>query len=68
MGRCFVHQIGIGLNWFPSAAPVFHIKTTYFYGEIENAITPLAIVTGTANSYGVNSDYQGFELTVRRDF
>ena len=63
-----VQHFGIGLNWYPSATPGFHIKTTYYMGELDNAITPLAIVTGTADSYGVDADYDGFEVTLRRDF
>ncbi|MEM9278365.1 MAG: hypothetical protein AAGA76_07305 [Pseudomonadota bacterium] len=61
-------QFGVGLNWFPSAAPGFHIKTTYFTGEIENSassvLAGLAGVTGGA----IDADFDGFEVSVRRDF
>ncbi|MGI9350823.1 MAG: hypothetical protein ACR2O3_04610, partial [Rhizobiaceae bacterium] len=63
-----VQQFGVGLNWYPSATPGFHIKAAYYNGEIDNAITPLAVVTGTASSFGVDADYDGFEITLRRDF
>ena len=61
-------QFAVGLNWFPAAAPGFSIKTTYYNGELDAASTPLAVVTGTANDTNVNADYDGFEITVRRDF
>ncbi|MGI9351147.1 MAG: hypothetical protein ACR2O3_06260, partial [Rhizobiaceae bacterium] len=63
-----VEQFGVGLNWFPSATPGFHIKTTYYTGEIDNGVTPLAIVTGVAGDRLVDVDYDGFEVTLRRDF
>ena len=63
-----IQQFGIGLNWFPAATPGFHIKTTYYTGEIDNGVTPLAIVTGVAGDRLVDVDYDGFEVTLRRDF
>ncbi|MEM9279446.1 MAG: hypothetical protein AAGA76_12795 [Pseudomonadota bacterium] len=63
-----IQHFGIGLNWFPSAAPGFHIKSSFYIGEIENAVTPLSVVTGTPNSFGVEADYDGYEITLRRDF
>jgi len=63
-----IQQFAVGLNWFPSAAPGFHIKATYFNGEIDNGVTPLNIVSGIAGDTGVNSDYDGFEISIRRDF
>ncbi|MGI9350855.1 MAG: hypothetical protein ACR2O3_04770, partial [Rhizobiaceae bacterium] len=63
-----IQQFGVGLNWFPSATPGFHIKTTYYTGEIDNGVTPLAIVTGVAGDGNVDVDYDGFEVTLRRDF
>ncbi len=58
-------QFGVGLNWFPAAAPGFSIKAAYYNGEIEGAISPLGIAAGVTN---VDADFDGFEVTLRRDF
>jgi len=58
-------QFGVGLNWFPAAAPGFSIKAAYYNGEIENAISPLG---NTPNLVNNDADFDGFEVTVRRDF
>lgn len=54
--------ISIGLNWFPAAAPGFHIKSSYSFGEVENNLSP---VIGVAAG---DADFDGFEVTLRRDF
>ncbi|MEM8651580.1 MAG: porin, partial [Pseudomonadota bacterium] len=41
-------QFGVGLNWFPSATPGFHIKATYFTGEIERSGS--AVLSGLVGS------------------
>ena len=63
-----VQQFGIGLNWYPAATPGFHIKTAYYMGEINDALIALPIVTGVPFDSNVDADYDGFEITVRRDF
>ncbi|MEM9331688.1 MAG: porin [Pseudomonadota bacterium] len=62
------NQFGIGLNWFPSAAPGFHIKTTYFTGEINDSAS--SVLAGLAGATGgvTDADFDGFEVSVRRDF
>lgn len=52
----------VGLNWYPAAAPGFHIKSSYSFGEVENNISPVI-----AEAAG-NADFDGFEFTLRRDF
>lgn len=59
-------QWAVGLNWYPAAAPGFHIKTTYYMGETENSASFL--VNGNAQPLGTTFDYDGFEISVRRDF
>jgi len=54
--------VTVGLNWYPAAAPGFHIKSSYSFGEVEDNISP---VIAEANG---NADFDGFELTLRRDF
>ena len=64
-------QFGIGLNWFPSAAPGFHIKTTYFTGEIDRSgsSTLAGLASGGVIADGITSaDFDGFEVSLRRDF
>ncbi|MEM8648987.1 MAG: porin [Pseudomonadota bacterium] len=68
-----LQQFGVGLNWFPSAAPGLSIKAAFYTGEIDNAISPLGnfntpLAGATAVAQDVNADYDGFEITVRRDF
>lgn len=61
-------QFGFGLNWFPAAAPGFHIKATYFFGEInDSASNTLAGLVG-ANGGAIDADFDGFEISIRRDF
>ena len=65
-----LQQFGVGLNWFPSAAPGLSIKAAFYTGEIDNAISPLGNF-GTplgAVATDVNADFDGFEVTIRRDF
>ncbi len=61
-------QFGVGLNWFPSATPGFHIKATYFTGAIQDSTSAtLAGLIGAAG--GISTvDFDGFEISVRRDF
>ena len=61
-----VNQWGVGLNWYPAAAPGFHVKGAYFAGSVTGSASYL--VNGDAQTGGTSFDYHGFELTVRRDF
>ncbi|MEO0329956.1 MAG: porin [Pseudomonadota bacterium] len=62
-------QFGIGLNWYPAAAPGFHIKAAYFNGEIENSRSgTLAGAVGATTGQSIDADYDGFEVVLRRDF
>jgi len=63
-----LQQWGVGLNWNPAAAPGFSVRAAYYNGEIENAISPLASACNGANSTNCNADYDGFEVTIRRNF
>jgi hypothetical protein len=58
-------QFAVGLNWFPAAAPGFTINGSYYVGEIEDAISPLGNTAGLTNN---NADFDGFEITLRRNF
>ncbi len=58
-------QYGIGLNWFPAAAPGFHIKTAYIRGEVEDSGSVL--FSGAAVPRA-NFDFDVFTVAVRRDF
>lgn len=55
----------VGLNWFPAAAPGFSLRASYKFGEFDNAIR----TNGTAAVASVvNEEYDGFFVSVRRDF
>ncbi len=54
----------IGLNWFPAAAPQFSLRGTYVFGEVENPVGAINANLGAGNDY----DFDGFTLSVRRDF
>ena len=58
-------QFAIGVRWSPSAAPGFTIDASYYTGDIEGAISPLGNTSGLTN---VNADFDGFEVTLRRNF
>ncbi len=58
-------QWSVGLNWYPAAAPGFHVKASYTQGESENSASYL--VNG-AQLFGTSFDYNNWEVTVRRDF
>ncbi|MGI9353172.1 MAG: porin [Rhizobiaceae bacterium] len=62
-----IEHFGVGLNWFPAAAPGFHIKSSYYIGDVEDATTP-AIGAASGGLDRANFDYDGFEVTLRRDF
>ncbi len=53
----------VGLNWFPAAAPGFSLRGSYKFGEFENAVR-----FGTQTAGFVDEDYDGFFVSVRRDF
>ena len=59
-------QWAVGLNWYPAAAPGFHVKTTYYMGETDNSAA--STVNGTPQPAGTTFDYDGFEVSLRRDF
>ena len=52
----------VGLNWYPTSTPGFHVKTAYFTGSADN------VYSGVAANPFVDLDYDGFEISVRRDF
>ena len=54
--------VSVGLNWYPAAAPGFNVKASYSFGEVEDNISPLL---GVANG---DADFDGFEITLRRNF
>lgn len=54
----------LGLNWFPAAAPQFSLRGTYVFGEVENPVGAINANLGAGNDY----DFDGFTLSVRRDF
>lgn len=58
-------QAGVGLNWFPEAAPQFHIKAAYIIGEVEESGSVL--YTGAAVPRAT-FDFDVFSLALRRDF
>ncbi len=58
-------HFAVGLNWYPAAAPGFHIKTSYLNGEANGTATG---VTGIGAPAGSNVEYDGWSITVRRDF
>ncbi len=57
----------LGLNWYPSAAPGFHIKAAYFFGEADNVQANTGALVGTTGA-AVDHDFDGFEISLRRDF
>ena len=66
-------QAGLGLNWFPAAAPGFSVRTSYIFGEVNDThayIGGAPVLAGAApTAYGgINYDYHGFNVTVRRNF
>ena len=56
----------IGLNWFPAAAPGFSLRGSYKFGEFERAARVGAGPPPFASF--VDEDYDGFFVSVRRDF
>ncbi|MEM9332634.1 MAG: porin [Pseudomonadota bacterium] len=64
-----VRQIGIGLNWYPAAAPGFHVKASYFHGEVDNS-GHILVCDGlfAFGPQGCDFDYDGYVISVRRDF
>jgi len=58
-------QWGVGLNWYPAAAPGFHVKTSYYMGESNRSAA--ALLPG-ASANGLDADYSGWNIVVRRDF
>jgi len=59
-------QVAVGVRWSPAAAPGLVVDATYYNGEIENAISPLGNTTNAGTN--VNADFDGFEVTLRRNF
>ena len=58
-------QAGVGLNWFPAAAPGFHIKTSYIIGEVENSGS---VLFSGADVPRADFDFDFFSVALRRDF
>ena len=58
-------QFVVGLNWYPAAAPGFHIKTSYMWGEANNSRAGPVIGVATPMT---DYEWDGFEIVVRRDF
>ncbi|MEO0909628.1 MAG: porin [Pseudomonadota bacterium] len=63
-----VDQFSIGLNWFPSATPGFHIKASYTHGQVENSGSFLVNGTAASQANGTSFDYDAFIVSLRRDF
>ena len=65
-----VQQFGVGLNWYPKAAPGFHIKTSYVHGEVDNS-GHIFVCNGfftAAGPSGCSFEYDAFSVSLRRDF
>ncbi len=60
------NQWSVGLNWYPAAAPGFHVKASYTAGDTERSASYL--VNGALQPVGSSFDYNNWEVTVRRDF
>ena len=64
----------VGLNWYPAAAPGFHIKAAYFAGEVNGTrgfLNPCGIPTACAFGPGrpaADYDFDGWTVSIRRDF
>ena len=61
-----VNMWSVGLNWYPAAAPGFHVKASYTRGSVSNSASYL--VNGNGQTSGTSFDFDGWEVTVRRDF
>ncbi|MGI9350043.1 MAG: porin [Rhizobiaceae bacterium] len=65
-----VRQFGVGLNWYPKAAKGFHVKASYFRGEVDNT-GHILVCNGfftIAGPQGCSFDYDGYTVSLRRDF
>lgn len=65
-----VRQFGIGLNWYPKAAPGFHIKASYVHGDVDNTAHAL-VCNGSfplAGPQGCSFEFDAFSVSLRRDF
>ena len=58
----------VGLNWYPSAAPAFHVKASYSRGEVENSASSLVNGAGGPGALGSSFEFDSWELTIRRGF
>ena len=62
----------VGLNWYPAAAPGFHIKAAYFAGQVNGTrgfLNPLG--DSQRGFFGVpaaNYDFDGWTVSIRRDW
>lgn len=61
-------QFGIGLNWYPEAAPGLHVKASYFRGEVDNSGHVLVCDGFGFPARGCDFDYEGFTIAVGRSF
>lgn len=58
-------QAGIGLNWYPNAAPQFHVKTSYILGNVENSGS---VLFSSGDVPRADFDFDFFSIALRRDF
>ncbi|MEO1143457.1 MAG: hypothetical protein AAFW66_14140, partial [Pseudomonadota bacterium] len=65
-----VRQFGIGINWYPAAAPGFHVKASYVHGDVDNS-AHILVCNGTfaiGGPQGCSFEYNAFTVSLRRDF
>ncbi|MEM8650388.1 MAG: porin [Pseudomonadota bacterium] len=67
-GEGDAHIAGVGLNWFPDAAPGFSLRASYFFGEVEDSLGFNAVGATVAAADRASYDFDGFFVGVRRDF
>jgi len=58
-------QAGIGINWFPAAAPGFHIKAAYIIGDVQDSGS---VLFSGPDIPRANYDFDFFSIALRRDF
>ena len=67
---------GVGLNWYPAAAPGFSVYVAYAFGEVNNWSAPALGAPANASQAAFNAvaqgstqvEYDAFTIRVRRDF
>ncbi len=59
-------QASVGLNWYPKAAPGYNVKAAYYSGNANSVRGFGARPSGWGTV--VDIDYEGFVVSVRRDF